>query len=520
MSRLKTILGFLLILLFFALVAPGNHSEAEDAFEYARLIEQGQGAQLFHPHHLLFLPLEQGVFKLAQGLGYTGRSYFVAQAVSMVSGAIALLCFFWMLSRFSKQSEKKNHFWAWISSAGLLFSYGFLRYACEVEIYLPAMAVAAWAVCVALRGAEHWGWFMGGILLSTLALLLHVLNAGVALVAVPLIYLLLFKNRKRAVWHMLLTLLIVGGIYFWVSTVWGTFRPEVKTGETGLSFSTLWKAAVGLGQCLLSANFFFAYAPIAEKLQHLFPYRMFAEEFFMAARIPVWIKFLAPFTFLAALTGMLGVAVYLLFSLFRMGAKSLCEKVLTPAFWIFGVWLASAVAPTLWLEPSNPELWVMALLPLWGLFFVLFSALEPSVRVAQAIALIVLILGLHNGFVGMGSIHSKQSDYNFCKAEWVLNQAQAGDVLHTADSFVFSFYLDYWSGSEVEVRNLNTQEWKHGKRTYVLDDLFHPIACITIRYPEFATQLAQNQSELKPLCQKVHDDSFGGVWIVEPVSSP
>ena len=520
MSRLKTIVGFFLILLFFVLVAPGNHSEAEDAFEYARLIEQGQGAHLFHPHHLLFLPLERGIFKLAQSLGYTGRSYFVAQAVSMLSGAWVLFCFFGMLGRFQQSAEESSPLLPWIPTAGLLFSYGFLRYACEVEIYLPAMAFAALAVGAALRGAESRLWFWAGVSLSSLALLTHVLNAGVALVAVPLIYLLLFKNRKRALFHALFTLLFVGGIYFWIHTTWGTFHPEVKTGETGLSIRTLWKAAVGLGQCLLSANFFFAYTPIAEKLQELFPYRMFAEELFMAAQMPVWIKFLAPWSFLLALTGLLGGTTYLLVRLFKLGIKGLREKALTPPFWIFGAWLGGTVAPTLWLEPSNPELWVMALLPLWGLFFVLLSATKPSPRTLRIISLAVVCLGLHNVLAGMGTIHSKQSDYNFCKAKWILNQAQAGDVLHTADSFVFSFYLDYWSGKEVEVRNLNTQEWKSGKTTYLLDDLFHPISSILLRYPEFASRLAQTRAELQPLCQKVHEDSFGGVWIVAPTPSP
>jgi hypothetical protein len=119
----------------------------------------------------------------------------------------------------------------------------------------------------------------------------------------------------------------------------------------------------------------------------------------------------------------------------------------------------------------------------------------------------------------LGSIHSKETDYNFRKAEWLLKHAQTGDVLNTADSFVFTFYLNYWSGEKVEVRNLNTQSWKKGKTTYVLGDLFAPSLPITVRYPEYINRIQQTRSILKPLSRKVHDDAFGGVWIVEPASS-
>ncbi len=187
MSCLKYILLFLATLVFFALVAPGNHSEAEDAFEYSRLIEEGSGAVLFHPHHLLYLPAQKAVFQTAQMLGYDGRSYYVARTVSMFSASIALFLFFLIARRMCGGSQMLPI----VGTLGLLFSYGFMRYACEVEIYLPAMALALAAIYATLRK-----WFVAGVVLAALALLMHTIKAAVALVVVPSIYLLVSKDWK------------------------------------------------------------------------------------------------------------------------------------------------------------------------------------------------------------------------------------------------------------------------------------------------------------------------------------
>jgi hypothetical protein len=125
----------------------------------------------------------------------------------------------------------------------------------------------------------------------------------------------------------------------------------------------------------------------------------------------------------------------------------------------------------------------------------------------------VCLLGVHNLLVGMGMLKDRAGDYNSMKAEWVLVRGGAGDVVHTADSFVFSFYLDYWS--EAEVRNANSQAWMAGDSTYVFDDVFNPPAAVGIRYPEFAKHVAEVASELQPICRKVREDRFGGVWMLD-----
>jgi hypothetical protein len=175
-------------------------------------------------------------------------------------------------------------------------------------------------------------------------------------------------------------------------------------------------------------------------------------------------------------------------------------------------WLAGTMLPTVLLEPSNPELWILVLMPMWCIFLWLSEAISNKQRIKFVLIPAIAMLGLHNLATGMGSVRSREGDYNFRKAEWILGHAGEGDVIHTADSFVFSFYLDYWT--DAEVRNVNTQDWKTGERTFLFDDIFNHPASIGVRYPEFARKVDAVAGEQRPHSEKIRDDQFGGIWIV------
>lgn len=505
MKWLKPILFMVAALCVFAVLLPGNHSEAEDAFEYSRLVEEGQGAELFHPHHLLYLPVQKGIFNAVQSVGYEGRSYYVVRAVSMLSGALALYLFLLVAGRLQAAAgDHADRRMPWIATLGLLSSYGYIRYACEVEIYVPAMTLMLASVYAALRAGESGKWFAAAILFSAFALLLHTINAATALVVVPCIYLFHGRRWKQSLLHVAVTLSLVGVVYLWVQSTCGTFRPATDTASEGLLRpGTMGKAIVGFGQCILSANFVFAYENVAAKMQALFPYRVFAEEMFAGSHLPGWLKGMAPVTFIATLLVWFSMSLWLLVSAIR---RRVFDRTV---LWILP-WLGGTLSPTLLLEPSNPELWILALAPLWMLLAWFSIRLKVTVRLLiPAVALLMV----HNLVAGMGSVRNRAGDYNYAKAEWMLQQAEAGDTIHTAESFVFTFYLDYWS--EAEVRNVNTQTWHPGTTTYVFDDVFHPPEAVGIRYPVFAERVGVTAAELQPLCRKIHDDQFGGIWVVD-----
>ncbi len=496
-------------LVLFVLVLPENHSEAEDAFEYSRLIEEGTGAQQFHPRHLLYIPMQKAVYGVSRSLGYDGRSYYSARAVSMFAGAAGVCLFYLIVRRVMKLCSREGDHWISITTVlGLLFSYGFIRYACEVEVYVPALALLLAAIYCALRNGS-WISVVLSILFSSLAVLMHMVNVVPAILVIPLLYAMVYGNRRHAWIHGMATLMLVGSVYFIIQHSWGTYMPgSDPSSEGGLRWDMVPKAIVGLGQCLLSANFVFAYSPVYEKLQSFFPYRMFDEEIFTASQMPEWVKLAAPITLGLAVAGLMLLLVLMLISFVRVRRWEEWR----PLFWIF-VWAGGVIFPTVWVEPSNPELWIMSLPPLW----LLGAWLVRQVLCRRIFVLVVCLFGLHNLVSGMEIVKSREGDYLFKKSEWILQNAGPDDVINTADTFVFSFYLDYWTPAEV--KNLNTQNWGEGRMTYILNDVFNPPAAISARFPQQALHAAQAAAELRPLCYKVHDDQFGGVWSLDESES-
>ena len=494
--------------LLFLLVLPQNHTEAEDAFQYARLIEEGQCDVIYHPHHLIYLPVQQGIFHTVQRLGLDIRAYYTARAVSLVSGALAIGFFYLIACRIQRTMGGSREL-PWIAVLGLLFSYGFIRYACEVEIYVPALAMGLAALYTALRAGDSRRWLAAGILLASLALLLHILNFALVLAAIPAFYLLVEKNRKHALVHAAGVSAATGLVYMAVHYTCGIYRPPMEAAaEGGLNPVSLAKAAAGFGQCLLSANFLFTSSAITERLQQIFPYRVFAEELFAAARMPAWFTWVAIVTFLGALTAFV-------VSFFAVLVQALKHRANGAFLVVILLWLGGTMAPTLLLEPSNPELWILALAPLWGLILWMGCTLKDRKRLSRLLFLTVILLGIHNLHAGMGMVKSREGDYNVRKAEWILKNADRDDVIHTADSFVFSFYLKYWS--DAEVKNMNTKhwQWETGERTFLFDDVFNPPSSVSVRSPERAAQVESLARNLAPHSTIVHEDDFGGIWLLD-----
>src|SRR4051794_21047228 len=50
------IIAAIACLTLYLLTIPGNHSETEDAFDFAQAVRTAPWAELIHPHHLAYLP--------------------------------------------------------------------------------------------------------------------------------------------------------------------------------------------------------------------------------------------------------------------------------------------------------------------------------------------------------------------------------------------------------------------------------------------------------------------------------
>lgn len=481
MKGFAPILAGVATLAFLTWTTPANRSEAEDAYYYAKRVEQASSAREFHVHHALYLPAGRLLFRTAQALGYEGRGLSVLTVWSRVSGAACIGLLLFLMQRYGRMAGP--------SALALLGSYGFWRYAVEAEIYVPMLALSLAALATIDRSRSRSGLWLASAFLAG-ALLLHL--AAIAALAAA-IAVLGFQGRRGSAVRVglgvsLFVGLILAGLDGRVGLV--TFHDSGVTRPFGVA--SLIQAISAFGHSLVSGNFIFAHPVWAGRLESLFPGRFLIEELFMGRHAPpgtVWISGLTAVLLVAA-----GVARALQAGqACRRPADSRERRALTLGA---GVWLALAIAAAVRTEPSNPEMWLMTLPALW---LWLGLAGDPGTGRRGGIPWILAVALLaHNWFGGLRLLQDPGGDYLAWKGEAAVNRAAAGDVVLTADSHVFVTYLAYRTGAEVldakflseETFGRRLRDWTGpAPRIWVFEEVFHPLPPALRRQPEDVRRL-------------------------------
>lgn len=521
MKKAALALFFILTFLIFWETGIVNRTEADDAFEYAYQVETHGHDWLYHPHHLLFGAVTKDLFTLAGALGYQGRAYPMLRLISALCGAGAVLVFFkFCYRRFSMRPVSSI-----LCSGLLLFSYGFWRYSNEAEVIVPSCFIMLLALYLSVNPDQTTKQSALAGILCGVSVLFHILNAVPVFLAVPLFY-LLYRNVRGLVVHVSVSLATVTGFYAWVYLTENDQLFHAAAGMPRLGISSLVKGAVGFSQCLASANFSLGYETVRTFLAGLFPYRMLGEEFYMGESLPLWQAVAGSITFAALLAAFLFSVWFGLVHLFRPDGRRKRERVAAVYGWkavlVVAVWFVAYAGAILFLEPGNPEVWVMGLVPFWLLFCGLIAAPISRDNRLWVILALVAALALHNTVGGMAPLRREQGDYNGRKADWVLRNAGAGDLILTAGNPVFERYLRYYSTARVEYLHHWSEERLSRSparaldlpegRVFVLGDVFAPPASLRVRFPNKSEQIDDFARRLKPRVQKVHDNEFAGVY--------
>lgn len=505
-SRMRWTLIFSAVLLFFIWTQPANHSEAEDAYFYARQVEQGSGSEMFHAHHLLYLPVMRILFRATQALGYTGRSLPVLIAFSMVCGA-GVICLFQALLRRRGVQERL----VWAFSLALLFSYGFWRYSTTAEIYVPVTFLSLAALYFAERSTERPLFFGFSVLSASLALLTHLIALPAILLAIPL-WIANGQGRRKIILYCLLTVLVVALGYAVAASGPGltAYQDTQVVRETLLSPRVWVKGAAAWGQNLLSANFLFALPQVAGKIESLFPYHMLQEELFMGQQASHRVAGLAFATLGIAATLFLGV----LWVIVRSIRRALTGNVLRISAAL--AWLGGTAGMAFLFEPANPEMWICTLAPFW-LFVSLCCAQAPpgAGRLAGLLALTLLI---HNVAGGISLVKSPAGDYCRQKAAGAVELFREGDLVLTADSHSFVTFLRYQTPAQVvDAKFISPEQWSILRkqtvgRTFVFDDVVDLLPPVARRSEESVQQIRQTAELLKPGLHPVYEDELGTLY--------
>jgi len=504
-------------LMFYAVTIPGNHSEAEDAFSYAWDVEHNSARALLHSQHLFYGPLMKWLFAAAHSLRLVDRAYPAMLGFSLVCGGLAVaLVFLLFRSRLDFPVRQ-----ATLVAAVVAASYGFWRYACETEIYVPATAAVLMALHAAAARGRSLLASVGAPLVGAAAVLLHGLAALPVLIGIPVLHAVVGRPR-RAVLHVLVAGSIVATAYGVTGKrpTGGLERPRASERQAVARVVT---GTIAFGQTIVSGNFLFGLECVRERVQTAYPQRMLAEEIYMgraASRSTTLLAFLS-------LAGLIGAGLWVLTTLVRAprrlpGARSpdlLRLGVLAAAL----AWLVMHAGVALWYAPGDPETWITAVPAFWVATALLaFPRLTLAGRRGLAVGAVCLLM--HNWVGGMLPIASRASDYNVAKSCWLVAHARPGDLVVTAENLVFVRYLRYYSQAGVlELyggRSGGPAEWKAairraGGRVYATADVFSPPASMRARYPDATRAVLDFGGEVETEFRQIKADEFGGIFVCE-----
>jgi len=524
MKRIFYILLFVFSFLFYwnAGLHIENRTESEDAYEYALMVEQGDSHDwFFHQHHLMYCPIMKQICDIAQQVGYTGRAIYIMRMVSAVSAAGTLFFFFlFCYKRFSLRPISSL-----LATAFLGFSYGFWRYSAESEVPLVASFFMVVALYYASDSEVRYRSFVLGVLFSILAVLVHIMNAVAVFAAIPCYYLL--RKRWRATGlHLLISSGVVIGVYSLVGHT-STIYSGGGAHFSPVGFGTIVKALVAFVQCIISSDFMLGFASVRAFLNELFAGRMLLEEFYMGEQLSRYHVLLSALTFI-----IFWVSAFACI----LRAGWVWKNIVVdrqrfqlpnglPSLVIAAIFFIGYAGLLLFIEPGNPELWVMGLVP-FGLLLcgLVFLPLTFDNRLWLPVLMVVMLFFHNNGAIRV--LYDPNKDYQQQKSKTILEIARGDDVIITAGNPVFERYLRYHFKGEVRYLYRWDSEslmsdaiLRASGNVYVLGDVFEQPKSLRVRFPEKTTRISLFAERIAPDVEFVVGDDFGGVFKVRSVDN-
>ena len=509
----------------YVLTLPTNHTEAEDAFNYAWQVEEASLPDLLHRHHLLYAPIMRMLYNACRLFVPELRAYPLLVGVSLLSGVLTIAFLFLLLrTRFGFAPDV-----SFLAAALPGVTYGFWRYSCEAEIYIPATMLVLLSLLLASRERSGLTAAVAAGLVGGVAALFHIFAVIPVIVSIPLFVLL-----RRGARHAAAYFFPAGGLMaiFYALAAFGTgmgllsgrTRGDMLTPASLLQPSTLLKGGIGLGQSMFSGNYFFGLRPFREFMLRVFPFRMLDEEVFLGLEAGPWVT-LIPVLVLAAFFVTLAMVVD---ERVRRkpdpeteppAADAHARTHMAMALW---PWLGLHVLILLATEPGNPEGWITTLLAAWLLGLLLWSGRLRNPPV-QAVGALTVLLLIHNYLGGMLLLRNGDWDYNALKMRWVVDHTRPADVILTGDTPVFSRQLRYFTDATVinvwneelsRVRERLHVDAAMTGHTLAFGDVFNPPKSMEARYPDHSRAIAAALRPYESRFTRIHDDAFGGVLML------
>jgi len=436
---------------------------------------------------------------------------------------------------------------SWLAAAILAVSYGFWRYAVEVEVYVPSIFLILLTFCILCDGMDEPApsarpFLLAGAL-GGIACLYYQANCVPMCLAAPAV--LLRRGKLGALlWYGLAgavvsvgglvgaylasetTPLSISGMSEFLSMRFGEFHPGRSLVATFLG------SAVAVVHDLVSINWLYGLEFFRLAVEGAMPGHASRLEGIGHAAV----RF-KPFIYAALLLLPLIAAVLVnaVITVIRHGLR--------PTFHhrhvLLVVWLVANVLMNGWLGSGEPEVWVTTLPAIiLALAVLLLEPLIASNRGRWLWALPALMLA-HNILGGLGMFQRPTGVHQF-KTAWLAGELKPTDVIlvNQADQRMWN-YLRYRLGATVIYSDGETADVaaidsrfhpdrrpldemlkrvaERGGRTFTIGDLTRPAPALAKRIGEAEyTRSLSLAGRLQGRLRLVHEDSAGRIYVVRP----
>lgn len=447
---------FLLVFgVFYSLTMASNFSETDDVFAFAYRTENFIFSHISDPRLMLYHMLNRGLYLSANGLlspfDLNVSSIVTMRILSVVCAALSLLLMFRIMLLNFKLSPQTSL----MGTLLLAFSYGFWRYAAEAEVYIPAIMLCL--IIFHLLATEN------TISASKSAGLGF--GAGLTILfyqpaVIPLMFAFPFLLLSKDGWPKMLLYCVTGSVTVLLGYLWGYWlywpqpvditqfvaflsqRSEefmVPSLSVKTVIVSMAQSVFSIGHDFTSANWVFAWTPIANYVQTLFPNNVLIEEIFLAKQVGA-LKY--PLLILQALL------VAVLLWIVAKAVPLLTQLRLPRSGWVILIWVLINGAIIGRLNPAGLEAWIMVFpgLILLASFFII----EPLIRTHRSVLVVLVALLLcQNALGGMYLVSDAESDYHQVKGRWVIENSSPDDLLIVAGDASLTEAMRYLANAKV-----------------------------------------------------------------------
>lgn len=512
---------FVLLVAFYLLTAPGNHTESMDGFSYTtKVVEEPLGAA---PHRriLLWVAGMRCLYLAASAVVPSLDPYALISGVDAAFAALGVI----LLASLLRHGFRLDPRSSWLTAGVLAVSYGFWRYAAEVEIYAAAILVMLGLLRLLFHaedraGPDHWRAVVPTAIAAGLGILVYQPVGILAGIVLPL-YLL---ARGRAAWLPAYGL-IAGGIVslgyvlsYQISGAAGSMgavRFLVDLGDfkyEPFGAAMFMKMALAFGHDVVSTNWVYGIDALRGLAERAVPHWVHDEEIY-AARHAGWLAFVPLLTLPAMLVALVAAAA----TAWRRPAAARLDRRGQAML----LWFLVHAAVMAYLSPAGREGWIPALVPfaiLTGLLLV-----RPCAATGRWWPPVLLVLALfaHNAGGGIGMVLAEEGDHHRARSAWLVEHARVEDLVVVSVNEQHEDHLRYWLPAEViRLDDVGVETagqaieatFARGGRVFVFDEFLNPPVALAARWPEMSAAAEALAAAYRGRARPMHVSDAGTTY--------